>query len=492
MLFIGIDIGTSGVKTILTDETQRVIDQAYAPLSVSRPQPLWSEQDPVIWWQAVDRTMQEIKSRHARDLGGVRALGLSGQMLGPVLLDAADGVIRPCILWNDGRSKAAGEELLRRRPEMLEITGNLPWPGFAGPKLIWLKQHEPAHFGRIAKILLPKDYIRLKLSGDYATDMSDASGTHWLDLDRRDWSPEMLAASDLDIRQMPALFEGSEATGILRREVARDWGLPDNVMIAGGAGDNSAGGIGVGVTGRGDAFLSLGTSGVFFVGNDRYAPKAKAGIHAHCHCLPGIWCELSVVLSAASCLSWIARTVGGDIADLLREIEADGDCPTGSLIFLPYLSGERTPHNDPNAMGVFFGLTFEHRRHHLVKAVMEGVAFAFADGIRVLQAGGVAIGDITVIGGGARSALWGRILASVANLPLSYRQGGEIGPAHGAARLARLAYGGEAIRDICFKPPLETVIEPVPRLVELYQRKGEVYRGLYRQLKDSFAAAIGL
>ena len=491
-MFIGIDIGTSGVKTILVDETQRVLAQSFAALQVQRPHPMWAEQDPAIWWQAVDRTMQDIKAQAAPLLGGVKAIGLSGQMLGATLLDAEDKILRPCILWNDGRSKAEGEELLRRVPAMLEIAGNLGWPGFTAPKLIWLKHHEPDIFRRVAKVLMPKDYIRLLMTGDYATDMSDASGTHWLDLGKRQWSDEMLTATDLNRSHMPALFEGSDITGKLLPAIATQWGLKPDVVVAGGAGDNSAGGIGVGVIGRGDASLSLGTSGVFFVANDVYAPKAAAGIHGHCHCLPGIWCELSVVLSAASCLSWVSHAVHGEIPALLAEIEADPKFSTGSLIFLPYLSGERTPHNDPNAMGVFFGLTFEHKRHHLVQAVLEGVAFGFADGVRVLQQGGVDIGDVTVIGGGARSLLWGRILASALNLPLVYRQGGDIGPAHGAARLARLAYTGESAAAICTKPPVDVTVMPDPALVEMYRAKGEIYRQLYRDLKGSFAQAVNL
>jgi xylulokinase len=491
-MFIGIDIGTSGVKTILVDAAQRVLSQSFAPLQVSRPYPMWAEQDPAIWWDAVDRTMQDIKAQQGPILSGVKSIGLSGQMLGATLLDNQDRILRPCILWNDGRSKAEGEELQRRVPEMLQITGNLGWPGFTAPKLIWLQRHEPDVFRRIAKVLMPKDYIRLLMTGDYATDMSDASGTHWLDLGRRQWSDPMLAATDLQRSHMPELFEGSDVTGKLLPVIAQAWGLGSDVVVAGGAGDNSAGGIGVGVIGRGDASLSLGTSGVFFVGNDVYAPKAAAGIHGHCHCLPGIWCELSVVLSAASCLSWVSHAVAGEIPALLAEIEADPASSTGSLIFLPYLSGERTPHNDPNAMGVFFGLTFEHKRRHLVQAVLEGVAFAFADGVRVLQQGGVEIGDITVIGGGARSLLWGRILASALNLPLSYRQGGDIGPAHGAARLARLAYTGERAVDICTKPPIDVTVAPDPARVDSYRAKSEIYRQLYRDLKSSFAQAVNL
>jgi xylulokinase len=491
-MFIGIDIGTSGVKTILVDENQRVIGQSFAALQVSRPHPMWAEQDPAIWWQAVDQTMQDIKTQQGPILHGVKSIGLSGQMLGATLLDDQDRILRPCILWNDGRSKAEGDELLRRVPAMLQITGNLGWPGFTAPKLIWLQRHEPAIFKRIAKVLMPKDYIRLLMTGDCATDMSDASGTHWLDLGKRQWSDEMLAATDLNRSHMPALFEGSDVTGKLLPAIAQSWGLGKDVVVAGGAGDNSAGGIGVGVIGRGDASLSLGTSGVFFVGNDVYAPKAAAGIHGHCHCLPGMWCELSVVLSAASCLSWVSQAVGGEIPALLRDIEADPTFSTGSLIFLPYLSGERTPHNDPNAMGVFFGLTFEHKRHHLVQAVLEGVAFAFADGVHVLQEGGVEIGDITVIGGGARSLLWGRILASILNLPLSYRQGGDIGPAHGAARLARLAYTGERAIDVCTKPPIDVTVPPDAALVDGYRAKAVVYRQLYRDLKSTFGQAVNL
>ena len=490
-MYLGIDLGTSSVKVVLVDDAQRVLDQESVGLTLERPRPSWSEQDPEAWWQATRTALGALKTRRVAELTGVRGIGLSGQMHGATLLDARDRVLRPAILWNDGRSGPQCAELERRVPHAREITGNLSMPGFTAPKLLWVAEHEPQIFRQVARVLLPKDYLRLRLTGEHATDMSDAAGTLWLDVGRRDWSAEMIEATGLEPGALPRLYEGSEATGVLRRDLASEWGLRSDVVVAGGAGDQAAGALGMGVVEPGRAFLSLGTSGVYFVSGDAFAPNPKSGLHAFCHALPGRWHQMSVILSAASCLSWAASLLGArDESSLLAEIEALDRDP-GGVIFLPYLSGERTPHNDPRARGVFFGLTHASEGADLARAVLEGVAFALADGQTALLEAGTAIERVWVIGGGARSAFWGRILASVLDRSLCYAADAELGPAFGVTRLARLAVDNEAPHAVCTEPAVERVIEPVPALRERYRDRLASYRALYRALRETFADQAG-
>ncbi|MFQ5514505.1 MAG: xylulokinase [Myxococcota bacterium] len=484
---LGIDLGTSGVKLVLIDDAQQVIAQESEPLEVQRPRPLWSEQDPEAWWRASCAALERLRSRCARELSAVRAIGLSGQMHGATLLDRADRVLRPAILWNDGRSEAQCAGLERCEPRARELTGNPLLAGFTAPKLLWVAEHEPEIFSQIATVLLPKDYLRLRLSGDRATDLSDASGTLWLDVGRRRWSPEMIAATGLEERQLPRLYEGSSATGRVRGEIARAWGLSSGVVIAAGAGDQAAGAVGAGVIDPGLAFLSLGTSGVCFVAGDRFAPRPERGVHAFCHGLPERWHQMSVILSAASCLAWVARLTGApDEARLISQIETECRRPADA-IFLPYLSGERTPHADPKARGVFFGLHHETTPAELGRAVLEGVAFALVDALAALLAAGAEIDRLIVIGGGARSRFWGTILASALQRPLDYVAGGEIGPAFGAARLARLAASGESPAEVCTLPPTAHIVEPEPELARFYRERIEEFRALYQALRERFA-----
>ncbi len=489
MFFLGIDLGTSGVKVVLVDASQNLIDQATAPLIVSRPQPLWSEQDPEEWWKATDAAMRELRTRRPKEMAQVKGIGLSGQMHGATLLGAKDRVLRPAILWNDGRSGAECVELEKRVPLSRRITGNLAMPGFTAPKLLWVAKHEPETFRAVEKVLLPKDYLRLRMTGDYASDMSDSAGTLWLDVGRRAWSEEMVSATGLKLSHMPKLFEGSQGTGTLRKEIASAWGVPENAVVAAGAGDNAAGAAGMGTVSPGDAFLSLGTSGVYFVATPDYRPNPEGAVHTFCHCLPGVWHQMSVILSAASCLSWVVQLTGAaDEVSLLAEaekIDPGADVP----VFLPYLSGERTPHNNPHAQGVFFGMTHNTTRGALARSVLEGVAFAFADGQHVLKDAGTEIREVSVIGGGARSALWGKILASVLHRPLLYRQGGELGPSFGAARLARLAATQEAVSAVCTAPAVARTVEPDAAWSDHYAQKLHVFRNLYRDLKPHFTAS---
>jgi len=484
-MYLGIDIGTSGVKAILLDGDDRVIAEANASLSVQRPRPLWSEQEPDAWWQATNDAVGALREQAPREFAALRAVGLSGQMHGATLLDVRDRPLRPAILWNDGRSAAECVALEHAVPDSRRITGNRAMPGFTAPKVLWVREHEPEVFARTARVLLPKDYVRLCMTGDHATDLSDASGTLWLDVAGRRWAEPMLAACGLGLAAMPSLHEGPEPTGRLRAEVAQQWGC-ERVPVVAGGGDNAAGAVGVGVVRPGRAFISLGTSGVYFVAGDAFRPDAERAVHAFCHALPGQWHQMSVLLSAASCLSWVTKlTAARDESALLDEMAA-ADAPSSRLLFLPYLSGERTPHNDPNATGVFIGLDHETGRAQLGRAVLEGVAFAFADAERVLREAGSVIDRVSVIGGGARSRFWGRILASALDRPLHYQQAGEIGPARGAARLARLGTSDDSLADCCSEGPDDFVAEPERALVDFYAGRIERFHSLYPALRETF------
>ncbi|WP_211827777.1 xylulokinase [Kistimonas asteriae] len=484
-MFLGIDLGTSGVKTVLLSDTDAIIGQASAPLTVSHPHPLWSEQHPDDWWQAVCTSIENLRRQH--DLSGVKAIGLSGQMHGATVLDDDLRPLRPAILWNDGRSHAECLELEERVPELRTITGNQAMPGFTAPKLRWLRKHEPEVFSRIHKVLLPKDYIRLQLTGCCMSDLSDSAGTLWLDVAKRQWSETMLTSCGLTLEHMPELREGSQIAGYLKPDVAQQWGM-NPVPVAAGGGDNAAGAIGTGVTEPGQGILSLGTSGVIFVVSDDYRSNPANGVHSFCHALPDRWHLMSVMLSAAGCLDWLARLTGAtDVPTLLAEAEQAQ--PQESLYFLPYLNGERTPHNNPTASGVFFGMTGATTRAQLTLAVLEGVAMGLNDGLEALNATGIAINEMTLIGGGARSPLWRQILANTLNMPLSYRRGGEVGPALGAARLARLACHDDNtshIAGVCPVPALLERMEPNAEEACRCQLRQDKFRRLYLALEAEF------
>jgi xylulokinase len=485
-MYLGIDIGTSAVKAAVIDASGALTGQASSPLSISRPHANWSEQAPVDWWSATNDAVNRLPAAIRRE---VRAIGLSGQMHGATLLDRNQRILRPAILWNDGRSASQCVELERMVPSLPQITGNRAMPGFTAPKLMWVRSHEPDIFDRTATVLLPKDYVRLRMTGEIASDMSDSAGTLWLDVAKRGWSVTMLAATGLEISHMPALFEGSEITGELRADTAEAWGMRRVPVVAGG-GDNAAGAIGVGVVRPGEAFLSLGTSGVFFLADGGYHPNPSGGVHTFCHAVPNHWHQMSVILSAASCIDWAARAFGLTDAESVLKLASSRDRPADREIFLPYLSGERTPHNDANAKGVLFGLSHESDIAGIAQAVLEGVAFAFRDGMDALLASGSTIESISVIGGGARSAYWGRILSAVLGRSLTYRDGGAIGPAYGAARLAYMGVECRNIEEVCIPPPILSVADPDPQLNNHYARMIERYRALYRNLKDLFVKEV--
>lgn len=482
-MYIGIDLGTSGVKAILLDESGIIIATKTVTLTVSRPQPLWSEQDPEDWWRATCEAIDGLKEQ--QDLSNVQAIGLAGQMHGATLLDCEGCVIRPAILWNDGRSQAECKEIEKLIPESRQITGNLMMPGFTAPKLLWVKNNEPDLFEKISMVLLPKDYLRYKLTGDYASDMSDSAGTMWLDVARRDWSDEILEATGLSTEQMPKLFEGTQVTGVLSSDVASRWGIPCIPVVA-GAGDNAAGAVGVGVVKPNQAMISLGTSGVYFSVSDEFSSDPDSALHSFCHALPQTWHTMSVTLSAASCLAWYSEMAKYDsVKAMIDDVETNElQFDHSKIIFLPYLSGERTPHNDPNALGVFYGMTPTTTRAELAKAVLEGVGFALADGLDVLHKASGVPEHITLIGGGARSVYWRQMLADIFGVIVTYRAGGDVGPALGAARLAHLGLKPYAnIDDICPIPGLIQSHTPDMSKAKLYSLKRKAFGELYQRLK---------
>ena len=486
-MFLGIDLGTSEVKLLLLDDTGRIVGTVGSLLQLHSPEPLWSEQHPADWWRATQDAVAALRTAHPAEFAAVRGIGLSGQMHGAVLLDATDSVLRPAILWNDGRSHAECDELTRAAPRLHDIAGNLAMPGFTAPKLLWVRKHEPEVFARVDSVLLPKDWLRLQLTGDKVSDPSDAAGTLWLDVARRDWSDELLAACDLTRTQMPRLVESSEPGGILKPELARAWGLGPEVTVAGGAGDNAASAIGIGATQPGDGFISLGTSGVLFVVNDRYRPNPASAVHAFCHALPQRWHQMSVMLSAASCLRWFCQLVGRDEATLLAELARNDSAvnrETSAPLFLPYLAGERTPHNDPFAPGVFHGLTMQTDRAACTYAVLEGVAFGLADGLDALRAAGTQVHQLSLVGGGSRSHFWAQLIADTLQVDIALHTGSEAGGALGAARLGWLATGGD-VQAVCTRPPVAALFSPDPQRHARLAPRLARFRDLYRRLRGA-------
>ena len=488
-MYLGLDLGTSELKALLLADDHRVVAVARAPLTVQRPRPLWSEQAPAAWWAAVEAVMSELVATQPDALAQVRAIGLSGQMHGAVLLDAQDTVLRPAILWNDGRSGAACEALTAAVPALAQITGNLAMPGFTAPKLWWVREHEPEVFRRTARVLLPKDHVRLLLTGEAVTDCSDASGTLWLNVGARRWSAELLAACGLTEAHMPRLVEGSAVSARLRPELARRWGLREGLPVAGGGGDNAASAVGMGAIGPGQGFVSLGTSGVIFRATERFMPNPRQALHAFCHAVPGRWHQMSVMLSAASAVSWATRAFGfANEAALLQAAESLSDARRDSApLFLPYLSGERSPHNNPLAQGAMVGLTHQHDAASLAYAVVEGVSFGLLDGYRsfgALPAG--PLQPLSLVGGGARSTFWAQLLSTLLEVPLLTHEGGEAGGALGAARLAWLADGG-AQAEVCIAPPVARRFEPQAGMRQRLAPRGERFRRLYPALQQQFS-----
>ena len=484
-MFLGIDLGTSSVKALLIDGEQRIVASASAPVELSRPHDGWSEQDPADWIAATETALAALKQEQAAAMAAVRGIGLSGHMHGATLLGDDDAVLRPCIMWNDVRSHAEAAAL-DADPRFREITGNIVFPGFTAPKLVWVKNNEPDTFAKVRKVLLPKDYLRLWLTGEHISEMSDSAGTSWLDTGARAWSGDLLAATGLGEEHMPALVEGSEPGGRLRGDIASRFGLETGIVVAGGAGDNAAAAIGMGTVHDGSAFASLGTSGVLFAANDAYSPNPASAVHAFCHAIPATWHQMGVILSATDALNWYAKLVGKDPAALTGGLGDMLEPPSG-VAFLPYLSGERTPHNDAAIRGVFAGLGHDDDTAALTRAVMEGVCFAFRDCLEALRDAGTMLGRVTAVGGGSRSDYWLKLMAAVLGVPVELPADGDFGAAFGAARLGLMAAEGASPAAVCTPPAVQKTHEPDRAMMSAFDDAYGRYRALYPAIKGVLA-----
>ncbi len=481
--YLGIDLGTTSLKCIIADEKQKVVGVSEVRLAMSRKRPLWSEQNPDAWWLGLQKACGALRAAHGPAWEQIAAIGLSGQMHGAVALDSGGQVLRPAILWNDGRAWAEAVNLNRLVPDMGHIAGIAAMASFTAPKLLWLRRHEPKIFAQLAMVVLPKDYLRFQMSGEFITDPCDASGTSLFDVGQRRWSPELIAATGLNIAELPTVTEGPVASSRLSATAAKRLGLRPGLAIATGAGDAAASAIGVGAIHEGDGFISLGTSAQYFVTTKTYRPRPDYMIHTLCHGLPDTWYQVAALLNGASPLAWLNDTLQSGTLQSLLQRTAKRYRGIGNLIFLPYLDGERTPHNDPFARGAFYGLHAGTTAEDLMLAVLEGVALSLADCQDILEQSGTRVAELLVVGGGTRSRFWMQLLATVLNRRILISKRAEIGAAFGAARLARLAVTGEAASGVCTKPERLSHFDPDPELADVYAERLKDFRAVYRALK---------
>jgi xylulokinase len=477
-VLIGLDVGTGGARAVAVNDSGEIVTEASSDYPLYTPRPGWTEQEPEDWWEGAKVVLAKVATEAGSEVGGI---ALTGQMHGSVFLDGSDRVIRPALLWNDQRTQAQCDWITRSVGEerLISISGNPALTGFQAPKIVWLRDEEPENYEQVSRVLLPKDYVRLRLTGEYATDASDAAGTLLLDMRARDWSGEILDALEIPHDWMPRVYEGPENTGALRESVAEELGLLPDIPVAAGGGDNAAAAVGTGIVGRGLINSSVGTSGVLFAHADEFTPDPSGRLHAFCHAVPGAYHLMGVTLSAGGSLSWWRETLGGDYDEM---VDAASDVPPGSegLLFLPYLSGERAPHLDPKARGAFFGLTARHGAAHMTRAVMEGVIFSLRDSLEIMRNLGVPVEDVRATGGGARSGLWRQIQADIYATPIR-RTVADEGPAYGAALLAGIVSGAYADVDEATSVVKlrKEITEPDEERSKIYEEYYEVYRSLY-------------
>jgi xylulokinase len=477
-IIIGLDIGTSAVKAALIDAQQVVVAEAAQHIKTTYPGEGLVEQNPYDWIVSAKAALADLKQQNAKLFAQCTAIGLSGQMHGAVLLDANDKPLRPAILWNDSRAAYQASKLQREQPALADQAGVICMASFVAPKFLWLQQHEHQTVQNLRHLLLPKDFIRLWLTGERATDMVDAAGAWLLDERERSWSREILAAVNMDERVLPRLLEGNAISGSLRRQVADELGLPSDIPVVAGCGDAAAGGIGLGAIAENEAFVSLGTSCQLFITRTRYEPQIDAAVHTYAHGLPGRWFQMAALLNGASVLSWWSGITGKEPSELLTEVEAIQN-QHSNVFFLPYLSGERTPHNNPNLRGSFHNLGASTSRADLTKAVIEGVAFSLADARQAVRLHRSQTESLGLVGGGAQSNLWAQMIADVVGLPIIRYAGSRSGPAFGAARLARMAVEDRSITQICFKPAVDHIFEPDSDAADAYREQLGKWRSYY-------------
>ena len=490
-VFVGLDVGTGGARAVAVNHSGEIEAEASSEYPLHTPRPGWTEQDPEDWWKGAKEVLAKVAAEAGEEVGGI---GLTGQMHGSVFLDSSDRMIRPALLWNDQRTQAQCDRITQSVGEerLISIAGNPALTGFQAPKILWLREVEPDNYGRVSRVLLPKDFVRLQLTGEYATDASDAAGTLLLDIQARVWSQEILDALEIPHEWMPKVYEGPENTGALREDVAEELGLPPGIPVAAGGGDNAAAAVGTGIVRPGLVNSSVGTSGVLFAHAEEFTPDPSGRLHAFCHAVPGAYHLMGVTLSAGGSLSWWRETLGGDFDELVGEAS---DVPPGSegLVFLPYLSGERTPHLDPKARGAFFGLTARHGAPHMTRAVMEGVIFSLRDSLEIMRDLDVPISDVRATGGGAKSDLWRRLQADIYATPIR-RTVADEGPAYGAALLAGVASGTYA--DVAEATAVvelrQEVTEPEPEISKVYEKYHEIYRSLYPATRSAMSRLTDL
>ena len=506
-VFLGIDIGTSGTKTLAIDEQGKILADATETYPCYHPKPLWSEQDPDDWWRATVTTVRAVVKQARLKPADVKSIGLSGQMHGSVFLDKNGRVIRRALLWNDQRTAAECQEIERRaggRRKLIKLVANPALTGFTAPKILWLRNHEPRNFDALRKVLLPKDEIRRRLTGEYATEVSDASGMLLLDVAKRTWSKPLLEKLELDADLLARCHESEEVTGTLTRQAARELGLSTECRVVGGAGDCAAGAVGNGIVSHGVLSTSIGTSGVMFVHSDEVKFDPEGRIHTFCHAVRGAWHMMGVTLSAGGSLQWFrnqlcqaemaaARKSGQDPYQSLNREAAAAPPGSAGLFFLPYLSGERTPHADPHARGCFIGLTLAHTRGHLVRAIMEGVAYSLRDSLEIIRGLNVPVRQIRAGGGGSRSELWRQIQADVFGQKV-VTLNAEEGAAYGVALLAAVGAGTFAdVREAC-RVAIRVVRETSPNrpAQKRYNQAFPIYQKLYQSLKSDFQQIAAL
>jgi xylulokinase len=505
---LGVDVGTTGSKALLIDaESGAVKASGTTEYPMFTPQPLWAEQNPADWWSATVTSIQQVLAEGPASPNQVAGVGLTGQMHGLVLLDAQGEVLRPCIMWNDQRTAPQCAAITQKvgAEKVIQLTGNPVLPGFTAPKIVWVREHEPEVYGRVAKVLLPKDYARYRLTGGFFGEVSDASGTSMFDVAQREWSADMLTALDVPREWLPEVTESPVVSARVSAQAAEQTGLLEGTPVVGGGGDQAAQAVGTGIIAEGVVSATLGTSGVVFAASDTYRVEPEGRLHAFCHAVPGMWHLMGVMLSAAGSFRWYRDTLGDleraqaaesgrDAYDLLTEAAADVPAGCEGLLFLPYLTGERTPYPDPNARGTFFGLTLRHSKSHMVRAVMEGVAYSLRDCIELFRDLAIPINQVRAVGGGARSVLWRQIMADVFGTELVTTNVTD-STAYGAGLLAGVGTGVYAsVPEAC-----DTTIritdrtEPEPADQATYNEYYPVYGSLYRALKPAFdaVAAIG-
>lgn len=481
MSYLGLDLGTSGLRALLVTEDGAPIGATERHYEVAHPHTGWSEQNPADWIVALEGVIDELRQRYP-EFAQVKGIGVAGHMHGATLLDGEGTVLRPCILWNDTRAHEEAAALDATN-DVQALSGNIVFPGFTAPKLLWVQKNEPEIFAKVAKVLLPAAYLNFYLSGRYVADMSDSAGTSWLDTGARDWSARLLEAGQMRRDQMPDLVEGSAPAGTLRGDLASRWGLSEAVTVAGGAGDNAAAACGIGAMVEGQGFVSLGTSGVLLAARDGYHPDSASAVHTFCHAVPERWYQMGVMLSATDSLNWLARITGQSPAVLTASL-GDELRPPSAVKFLPYLSGERTPHNDAGARGSFTGLSAGTTQADMTQAVIEGVSFGLRDNLEALRGTGARLDALTAIGGGTASDYWLKLLATVLGVPLHLPKGGEFGAALGAARLALVADSGAAVNAVMTPPEIGSVIMPEEALRPAFEDAYAEFRAAFPVIRS--------